>query len=200
MFTYLAFLPYQTMFLHLCTLQLDHLILHILKHFSTVTIVVYKCVLAIKEGHNAENLQTLGFFTCFLQSLKVSFINLPINIDSHYIFQIISDGYAAHLNGLMDPGASRPATGNARMFLRKSCFRLPTQGESKKVAKRTISYPGPATKVNEFLRLPDTGPGPTKIIVPDIPVGDDECYGSASRARGKSPIVQKNIISKNTVV
>ncbi|PVD31481.1 hypothetical protein C0Q70_06893 [Pomacea canaliculata] len=114
--------------------------------------------------------------------------------------QIISDGYAAHLNGLMDPGASRPATGNARMFLRKSCFRLPTQGESKKVAKRTISYPGPATKVNEFLRLPDTGPGPTKIIVPDIPVGDDECYGSASRARGKSPIVQKNIISKNTVV
>lgn len=102
----------------------------------------------------------------------------------------------------MDPGASRPATGNARMFLRKSCFRLPNQSDSKKSAKRTVSYPGPG-KNAEFLRLPDMGPGPTKIIVPDHPVGEEEGFGSAMRARGKSPMIQKPSVSKsnrNTIV
>lgn len=102
----------------------------------------------------------------------------------------------------MEPGALRPASGNARMFLRKSCFRLPANPESKKAAKRTTSYPGTgSTKGGEFLRLPDTAPGPTKIIVPDMPVGEEDSYGGgAARARGKSPSVQKNAGSKTTTV
>lgn len=114
--------------------------------------------------------------------------------------QVIADGYAAHLNNLMDPGALRPATGNARMFLRKSCFRLPSNTESKKTAKRTVSYPGTAGKGAEFLRLPDTAPGPTKIIVPDVPIGEEDGFGGAARARGKSPTVQKNTGTRTTTV
>ena len=107
----------------------------------------------------------------------------------------------------MEPGALRPATGNARRFLRKSCFRLPASGaEGKRTAKRTVSYPGPGGggggKGGDFLRLPDTAPGPTKIIVPDMAVGGEEdgYGGGAARARGKSPVVQKNASSKTTTV
>ena len=54
-----------------------------------------------------------------------------------------------------------------------------------KIAKHAVYYPGPSgAKGGEFLRLPDTAPGPTKIIVPDMPVGEEDRYnGGAARAQ-----------------
>lgn len=119
--------------------------------------------------------------------------------------QIISDGYAAHLNNLTELGALRPATGNARLFLRKSCFRLPTAGDNKRAAKRTCSYPGSsAHKGPEGFRLPDTAPGPTQIVVPEIGscvVVEEEGYGGgAVKARGNSPAVQKSVSNRTSTV
>ena len=55
----------------------------------------------------------------------------------------MSDGYAAHLNDLTSAGGSRPAQGNARLFLRKSCFSLPGQNKAsgKKPVRKTVSLP-----------------------------------------------------------
>nr|CFW94244.1 Eka-PI transferase 1 protein [Euperipatoides kanangrensis] len=67
----------------------------------------------------------------------------------HSQAQILSEGYAAHLNDLMTHGRSRPAQGNARMFIRKGCFGLPGLGKEhqrKKSAKRTTSYPVSASQ------------------------------------------------------
>jgi hypothetical protein len=128
-----------------------------------------------------------------------------------FTLQMISDGYAAHLNHLVEPGAMRPATGNARLFLRKSCFRLPQAGDSKKAAKRTVSYPGSSAHKGECFRLPNASPGPTQILVPEISScvsgegggsgeGDDSYGGGAARARGKSPMAQKGAGSRTTTV
>ncbi|KAK2180833.1 hypothetical protein NP493_423g01019 [Ridgeia piscesae] len=57
---------------------------------------------------------------------------------------VICDGYAVHLTSLATDSASRPATGNTRMFLRKSCFSLPGQNQGcsrKKQVKKTTSLP-----------------------------------------------------------
>uniref|UniRef100_A0A2M4A7D2 Putative phosphatidylinositol transfer protein n=2 Tax=Anopheles triannulatus TaxID=58253 RepID=A0A2M4A7D2_9DIPT len=42
----------------------------------------------------------------------------------------LADGYAAHLSSLMTVGGSRPAQGNARMVIPRSCFNLPGQNQS----------------------------------------------------------------------
>ncbi|XP_053678781.1 protein retinal degeneration B [Anopheles nili] len=42
----------------------------------------------------------------------------------------LTDGYAAHLSSLMTVGGSRPAQGNARMVIPRSCFNLPGQNQS----------------------------------------------------------------------
>ncbi|XP_076472985.1 protein retinal degeneration B-like [Babylonia areolata] len=67
--------------------------------------------------------------------------------------QVLTDGYAVHLTSLLDPSSRlRPATGNARLFLRKTCFRLPDNvaegGKKGSVgggggAKRSSSSSGP---------------------------------------------------------
>ncbi|XP_002737070.2 membrane-associated phosphatidylinositol transfer protein 3-like [Saccoglossus kowalevskii] len=59
--------------------------------------------------------------------------------------QVLSEGYAAHLNELAR--ASRPAVGNSRMVLRRGCFSLPGQGKvvrvpTKQPARRVASYQG----------------------------------------------------------
>ncbi|CAI9741236.1 protein retinal degeneration B-like isoform X1 [Octopus vulgaris] len=59
--------------------------------------------------------------------------------------QILSEGYASHLSNLMKPGMSRPAVGNARLFIRKTCFSLPSQPVRKKSAKRSASCPHGST-------------------------------------------------------
>ena len=57
--------------------------------------------------------------------------------------QVLSNGYAAHLQDLTGPGGSRQAQGNARLFLRKSCFCLPGQNKipGKKPIRKTLSLP-----------------------------------------------------------
>lgn len=66
-------------------------------------------------------------------------------IEANIILQILSDGYAAHLSELKAPGLSRPAQGNARMFLFRGFFGLPGQAGSTirqcRSAKRTTSFP-----------------------------------------------------------
>ncbi|XP_050099369.1 protein retinal degeneration B isoform X1 [Anopheles aquasalis] len=42
----------------------------------------------------------------------------------------LTDGYAAHLSSLLAVGGSRPAQGNARMVIPRSCFNLPGQNQS----------------------------------------------------------------------
>ncbi|XP_052864610.1 protein retinal degeneration B [Anopheles cruzii] len=42
----------------------------------------------------------------------------------------LTEGYAAHLSTLMTVGGSRPAQGNARMVIPRSCFNLPGQNQS----------------------------------------------------------------------
>uniref|UniRef100_A0AAG5DMX9 DDHD domain-containing protein n=1 Tax=Anopheles atroparvus TaxID=41427 RepID=A0AAG5DMX9_ANOAO len=42
----------------------------------------------------------------------------------------LSEGYAAHLSLLLAVGGSRPAQGNARMVVPRSCFNLPGQNQS----------------------------------------------------------------------
>ncbi|XP_041348927.1 protein retinal degeneration B-like [Gigantopelta aegis] len=83
----------------------------------------------------------------------------------HSQAQILSDGYAAHLSDLLSPGFSVPAVGNARMFLRRSCFRLPRQTDTRKLTKRAASYPSHSSSGGaEFIRDVMTS---TKITVTD---------------------------------
>jgi len=56
---------------------------------------------------------------------------------------VICEGYASHLSDLATLSVCRPASGNARMFLRKSCFSLPGQNPTtiKKKVRKAISLP-----------------------------------------------------------
>ncbi|KAL8584719.1 hypothetical protein ACOMHN_035639 [Nucella lapillus] len=167
--------------------------LHYLKHLYTEVDIKY--VAAYGSSKDVTIYRELG-----LQAPQIFIVGKASKKQAAQA-QVVSDGYAAHLNNLLDPGALRPATGNARLFLRKSCFRLPVASDAKKTAKRTVSYPGSSSKGGDFLRLPDAGPGPTKIIVPDIAAGEEDSYGGgAARARGMSPMVVKNSGSKTTTV
>lgn len=118
-----------------------------------------------------------------------------------FTFQILSEGYSAHLSQLMSPGFTRPAVGNARMFLRKSNFRLsvhePHSRESKKSARRTISHPtGHARAASEFISLPSSTDGaPTKIVVQDF---SSSC--SSTPVRDTSPRLHLTAHGKGTDV
>jgi len=62
------------------------------------------------------------------------------------ICNVITDGYVAHLANLQSPLGSRPAQGNARMVIPKTCFGLPGQfsGNRRRTirsTKRTTSFP-----------------------------------------------------------
>ncbi|XP_071487163.1 protein retinal degeneration B-like [Diadema antillarum] len=78
--------------------------------------------------------------------LKPSQIYIVGKVSKKYQNQavILSDGYAAHLDGLSR--CSRPAVGNARVVLRKGCFSLPGRSKPVRAAKqpatRTASYHG----------------------------------------------------------
>ncbi|CAL1546251.1 unnamed protein product [Lymnaea stagnalis] len=111
--------------------------------------------------------------------------------------QILSDGYSAHLSQLMSPGFTRPAVGNARMFLRKSNFRLsthePQSKDSRKAARRTISHPpGHGGSTGDF--IPGGDGASTKIVVQDF------SSGSGSRSRDQSPRLQLAAHGKSTDV
>ena len=58
---------------------------------------------------------------------------------------IVSDGYAAHLSELSGYSVSRPAVGNARLFLWRGCFSLAgpaASSASKKTARKATSEGG----------------------------------------------------------
>lgn len=84
----------------------------------------------------------------------------------HAQAQILSDGYAAHLNDLMMHGRSRPAQGNARMVIPRGCFGLPGQNmglRRRRSAKRTTSYPITTQSPNDgILRPRGISPRPTQ--------------------------------------
>ncbi|XP_012945649.1 protein retinal degeneration B [Aplysia californica] len=121
----------------------------------------------------------------------------------HSQAQVLSDGYSAHLSQLMSPGFTRPAVGNARMFLRKSNFRLsPSEHqsrESKKLARRTISHPAkPCGAGAEFLPLPGES-AHTRIVVQDFSATGGAGNGGG-RSRGGSPALPSTSQSKTTDV
>ncbi|XP_060558830.1 protein retinal degeneration B-like isoform X3 [Ruditapes philippinarum] len=104
----------------------------------------------------------------------------------------MTSGYAAHLEFLMSPVGSRPASGNAVFLLRKTCFSLPTS--EKRGSKHRAS--NVSTLSGQFdipgVSRPESGAGPqTLITVSDQgntllqPV--QPSFGAAVRARGTSP-------------
>ncbi|KAL4223794.1 Membrane-associated phosphatidylinositol transfer protein 2 [Mactra antiquata] len=107
----------------------------------------------------------------------------------------ISSGYAIHLeylNSNLNPGGSRPASGNAVYLLRKTCFSLPFN-EKRGSKHRSSSYAPVVGGQNELgISRPESGAGPqVSITVSDQgntllqPV--QPSFGSAARARGTSP-------------
>ncbi|XP_053375025.1 protein retinal degeneration B-like isoform X3 [Mercenaria mercenaria] len=104
----------------------------------------------------------------------------------------MTSGYAAHLEFLMSPGGSRPASGNAVFLLRKTCFSLRTS--EKRGSKHRSSNASTLSGQLEIpgVSRPESGAGPqTLITVSDQgntllqPV--QPSFGAAVRARGTSP-------------
>ena len=106
------------------------------------------------------------------------------------LFQFIPSGYAIHLEQLMIPGASRPASGNAKHMLRKSCFNLPAPNENKRSSK---NRPDSSTLRSNSIDIPgfmrqESGVAQTLITVDESgntllqPIG-----GGTGRPRGVSP-------------
>ncbi|XP_060064604.1 protein retinal degeneration B-like [Ylistrum balloti] len=102
--------------------------------------------------------------------------------------QILSDGYAVHLQSLQLLG--RSAVGNARMFIRKGCMTVPNQSEGKKsegkrAVKRVSSNSAP-TSGGDFLKPQDV-----LITVGDtgntIVQNSQADFRTTARARGSSP-------------
>ena len=106
----------------------------------------------------------------------------------YLLFQFISAGYAAHLEDLMQPGASRPASGNGIFLLRKSCFSLPSM--KKRASKRPLSHTTSNLEASGFMRqessntqtLISVNDQGNTMLEPVLP-----SFGSAVRARGTSP-------------
>ncbi|XP_041457036.1 protein retinal degeneration B-like [Lytechinus variegatus] len=79
---------------------------------------------------------------------------------------VLSDGYAAHLDGVSR--CSRPAVGNARLALRKGCFSLPGQSKpvrpAKQPATRTASYHGMSPSGPTGIGSGSGGSGTTRTL------------------------------------
>ncbi|ELU13727.1 hypothetical protein CAPTEDRAFT_169194 [Capitella teleta] len=104
---------------------------------------------------------------------------------------MISEGYASHLALLSSsPSISRPAQGNARLFLRKSCFSLPGQMPrpgSKRPVRKSCSLPYKPSAAKELGKKTSLQE-PASILISES--GNTLVAGggpSASRARGFSP-------------
>ena len=121
----------------------------------------------------------------FLAMLLILYFSLVWSL-----FQFIPSGYATHLEQLLIPGASRPASGNAKHMFRKSCFNLPTPTENKRSSKNrpdSSTLRSNSVDIPGFMRQESAVPQ-TLITVDESgntllqPVG-----GGAGRARGVSP-------------
>ena len=89
----------------------------------------------------------------------------------------------------MTPGASRPASGNAKHMLRKSCFSLPSQIENKRSSKNrpdSSSLRANSVDIPGFMRQ-ESGISQTLITVDDSGNTLLQPIGPASRTRGVSP-------------
>lgn len=99
----------------------------------------------------------------------------------------IPSGYAIHLDQLMIPGASRPASGNAKLMLRKSCFNLPMENKrSSKNRPDSSSLRANSVDIPGFMRQ-ESGYSQTLITVDDSGNTLLQPIGAAARARGVSP-------------
>ena len=113
--------------------------------------------------------------------------------------QILADGYAAHLEDMTQAGACRQASGNARFFLRKSCFSLPGQtakvkatagggSAAKRLVRKTLSMPGGTRR--DLAATPARGQGQAFAVVSENgnTVLEPGVAGeAASRSRGVPP-------------
>ncbi|XP_069134986.1 protein retinal degeneration B-like isoform X2 [Argopecten irradians] len=100
--------------------------------------------------------------------------------------QILSDGYAVHLQSLQLLG--RAAVGNARMFIRKGCMTVPNQSETRKSeGKRAVKrVSSNSASGGDFLKPQDV-----LITVSDtgntIVQNSQADFRTTARARGSSP-------------
>ncbi|XP_054155190.1 protein retinal degeneration B-like isoform X2 [Oppia nitens] len=103
-----------------------------LRHLQNDAEIVFQA--AYGSSKDISVYQSLG--------LKPEQINIvgKVSKKQHSMANILSEGYAIHLNELIAHGCSRPAQGNARMVLPRGGFGGVRHRRSTK-AKRTISYP-----------------------------------------------------------
>lgn len=107
--------------------------LNFLKNYQTEAQIVYKAAYG-----SAKDISIYRELEIPKQQI---YIVGKVSKRQHGLAQILSEGYASHLTDLMKLGTTRPAVGNARLFIRKSCFSLPENPVRKKSAKRSASCP-----------------------------------------------------------
>lgn len=100
------------------------------------------------------------------------------------VFQVLSEGYAAHLSDLRAPGTTRQAVGNARLFIQKGSFTKTFQSEGKKALKRVPSNPTPA---GDFKNKHDGLLHTTISVGPEGHTIIEHGGASTVRTRGTSP-------------
>jgi len=76
-----------------------------------------------------------------------------------YNFQVIADGYTAHLNVLTSAERQRPPVGNVRLSMRKGCFGFPAHIQpggsgSKNPVRKTTSLPQRAASMSSTHQSP----------------------------------------------
>lgn len=107
-------------------------------------------------------------------------------------FQVLADGYGAHLNDLLAAGSLRPVLTNARI-IRRGCIAHPEKSEGKKQLKRSSSH-NPAGKDGKQL---ENCASQIRITVGEhgntvLQPGQTD-YGGIVRPRGSSPRLMTSI-------
>lgn len=142
--------------------------LNFLKNYQTEAQLVYKAVYG-----SAKDISIYRELDIPKQQI---YIVGRVSKRQHGLAQILSEGYASHLTDLMKPGTSRSAVGNARLFIRKSCFSLPEQPVRKKSAKRSASCPHRSSSTFE-----------ASADRSSMDLSGQAAFGSQPRLRGSSP-------------
>ncbi|XP_052247564.1 protein retinal degeneration B-like isoform X1 [Dreissena polymorpha] len=103
----------------------------------------------------------------------------------------ISDGYAAHLEVLMTPGGSRPASGNAVFLLHKACFCLPSANKRNSKARQSMNLSPSGSQKDGMFTRQESHASQTLITVGEqgntLLQSVQPSFGAAVRARGTSP-------------
>lgn len=101
-------------------------------------------------------------------------------------FQILTDGYAAHLQHLTLSNKISPSTCNARLFLQKSSFTLPGQ---KTKAKKLLHNQAKRVSVDSKSAISVNNNGNTSIDA-----GVEGGYSNSSKVRGRAPNAPRLVI------